>query len=123
MFWRRRASIIGRGWQVMGKVTAEGPVEVHGQIEGELRCASLTVSRKGQIKGKIGAGTVVIDGRVEGPIEATDVILKSHAYVVGDIHHSSLNLEKGAHFEGRSVQTSSPNGGQSNEHSPANREQ
>ena len=32
-------------------------------------------------------------------------MLKSQAYVVGDIHHQSLAIEKGAYFEGRSVQT------------------
>jgi cytoskeletal protein CcmA (bactofilin family) len=30
-------------------------------------------------------------------------VLKSHAYVVGDIQHDTLLIEKGAHFEGRSV--------------------
>jgi cytoskeletal protein CcmA (bactofilin family) len=109
MFWSRRSSIIGPGLQVVGKVTAEGLVKVHGQIDGELRCASLIVSRKGHVKGMINAGKVVIDGKVEGPIEATDVILKSNAHVVGDIHHQSLNLEKGAYFEGRSAKTSGTN--------------
>ncbi len=112
MLWRRRSSIIGRGLQVVGKVTAEGLVKVYGQIDGELCCASLIVSRRAHVRGKINAGKVVIDGRVEGPIEATDVILKSHATVVGDIHHQSLNLEKGAYFEGRSVKSQGSNGGQ-----------
>jgi len=34
-----------------------------------------------------------------------NVVLKSRAHVVGDIHHQSLGIRKGAHFEGRSVQT------------------
>ena len=70
MFGRRRSSIVGRGLQVVGKVTAEGLVKVYGQIDGELRCASLIVSRNGHVKGKIKAGKAVIDGKVEGPIEA-----------------------------------------------------
>jgi hypothetical protein len=48
---------------------------------------------------------VVVDGTVEGPIQGGDVILKSQAHVVGDIHHRSLAIEKGAFFDGRSVQT------------------
>ena len=43
--WRRRGTIIGRGLRVVGKVTAEGLVKVHGQIEGELQCATLTLAR------------------------------------------------------------------------------
>ena len=112
MFGRRRGSIIGRGLQVVGKVTAEGLVKVYGRIDGELLCPSLIVSRNGHVKGKIKAEKAVIDGTVEGPIEAVDVILKSSAHVVGDIHHRSLNLEQGAYFEGRSVQAHGTNGGE-----------
>jgi cytoskeletal protein CcmA (bactofilin family) len=32
------------------------------------------------------------------------VVLKSRARVVGDIHHQSLAIERGAFFDGRSVQ-------------------
>jgi cytoskeletal protein CcmA (bactofilin family) len=47
---------------------------------------------------------VVVDGKVEGPIQGGEVILKSQAHVVGDIHHQSLAIERGAYFDGRSVQ-------------------
>jgi cytoskeletal protein CcmA (bactofilin family) len=117
MFGRRRSSIVGRGLQVVGKVTAEGLVKVYGQIDGELRCASLIVSRNGYVKGKITAEKAIIDGKVEGPIEAADVILKSRAHVVGDIHHRSLHLEQGAYFEGRSMQTHGGEPGRTGTHS------
>jgi cytoskeletal protein CcmA (bactofilin family) len=42
---------------------------------------------------------------VEGPIRGGEIILKSQAHVIGDIHHQSLSIENGASFEGRSVQT------------------
>jgi cytoskeletal protein CcmA (bactofilin family) len=47
---------------------------------------------------------VVVDGTVEGPIQGGEVILKSQAHVVGDIHHQSLAIESGAFFDGRSMQ-------------------
>ena len=37
----------------LGSVTAEGLVEVNGQIEGELHCTSLVISRKAHISGAI----------------------------------------------------------------------
>ena len=46
---------------------------------------------------------MVVDGRVEGPIQGREVLLKSRAHTVGDIHHHSLAIEKGAYFDGRSV--------------------
>ncbi len=110
--WRRRRTIIGQGLKAVGKVTAEGLVEVFGQIEGELQCDSLVLHRNAQIRGVVTASSVVIDGKVEGPIHAEKVVLKPRAHVVGDIHHQSLDIRKGAYFEGRSVHVEDPNGRQ-----------
>ena len=109
---RRRGTIIGDGLKVEGKVTAEGLVKVYGEINGELQCASLVLARKAQFSGAVTAEKVVIDGKVEGPIRAANVVLKPRAHVIGDIHHQSLDIRKGAYFEGRSVHVQGPNGRQ-----------
>jgi cytoskeletal protein CcmA (bactofilin family) len=109
---RHRGTVIAEGLKIVGNVTAEGLVEVNGQIEGELHCTSLIISRKAQVAAAVEAERVVVDGRVEGPIHGGDVVLKSHAHVVGDIHHQSLSIEKGAFFEGRSVKAHGSNGQQ-----------
>ena len=101
---KERRTVIAEGLKIEGRVTAEGSVEVNGQIEGELHCTSLLVSHKGQIVGTIQAERVVVDGTVDGPIEAGSVVLKSRARVVGDIHHQSLAVERGAFFDGCSAQ-------------------
>ena len=101
---QRGGTVIAEGLKIVGTVTAEGLVEINGQIEGELRCTSLILSRKAHVTGTIQAEQVVVDGKVEGPIEGGDVFLKSQANVVGDIHHQSLAIERGAFFAGRSVQ-------------------
>jgi cytoskeletal protein CcmA (bactofilin family) len=49
------------------------------------------------------AERVVVDGKVDGPIREGEVLLKSQAHVVGDIHHQSLSIESGAFFDGHSV--------------------
>jgi len=107
---KRNVTVIADGLKIVGSVTAEGVVEVDGQVEGELHCTSLIVSRDAQIAGTITADRIVVDGRVDGPIKGGDVILKSQARVTGDIHHRSLTIEKGALFDGHSVQTQSPEG-------------
>jgi cytoskeletal protein CcmA (bactofilin family) len=109
---RRGRTVIGEGLKIVGSVTAEGLVEVNGQIEGDLHCTSLIVSPKAQIVGSIIAERVVVDGRVEGPIQGGDVVLRSQAHVVGDIHHQSLAIEKGAYFDGRAAQAHAANGRQ-----------
>jgi cytoskeletal protein CcmA (bactofilin family) len=109
---RRGRTVIGDGLKIMGNVTAEGLIEINGQIEGDLHCTSLIVSPKGRIVGSITAEQVVVNGKVEGPIQGGDVVLKSQAHVVGDIHHQTLTIEKGAHFEGRANQAHGANGRQ-----------
>ena len=106
---RRRGTVIAKGLKIVGSVTAEGLVEVNGQIDGELHCTSLVIARGAHVTGTVAAERVVVDGRVEGPIQGGEVVLKSQAQVVGDIHHQSLAIERGAHFEGRSLQVRGAN--------------
>ena len=109
---RQRGTVIAEGLKIVGSVTAEGLVEVNGQLDGELHCTSLIISCKAHVTGAIAAERVIVDGRVEGPIQGGDVILKSQAHVVGDIHHQTLAIERGAYFEGHSVQARGANGQQ-----------
>lgn len=90
MFARRRETVIAEGLKIVGSVTAEGLVEVNGQIEGDLQCTSLIISPKACINGGVQAERVVVNGNVEGPIHGGEVILKSRAIVVGDIQTQSL---------------------------------
>lgn len=109
MFERqRRVTVIAEGLHIEGNVSAEGLVEVHGEIEGELNCTALHVSDKGRITGKITSQNVVVNGTVEGPIHGVDVCLESKARVTGDVHHESFAIEKGAFFDGRSKQKDMP---------------
>jgi cytoskeletal protein CcmA (bactofilin family) len=106
---KRTGTVIAEGLKIVGSVTAEGLVEVNGQIDGELHCTSLVISRKAHVVGAVAAERVVVDGRVEGPIQGGDVVLKSKAHVVGDIHHKTLAIESGAYFDGRSIQVGGAN--------------
>src|SRR4030042_4010985 len=106
---RRGVTVIGNGLKIVGSVTAEGLVEVNGQVEGDLHCTSLIVSPKACIRGGVQAERVVVNGKIEGPIRGGDVVLKSRAVVVGDIQTESLTIENGAFFEGRSLRAHDSN--------------
>ena len=67
-----------------------------------MHCTSLIISHKAAITGGVEADRILVDGRVEGPLRGGEVVLKSHAHVVGDIYNQRLSIEPGAHFEGRS---------------------
>jgi cytoskeletal protein CcmA (bactofilin family) len=104
MLGSKQGTVIAKGLKIVGSVTAEGLVEVNGQIDGELHCTSLVIARGAHVTGTVAAERVVVDGNVEGPIQGGEVLLRSQAHVTGDIHHRSLAIESGAFFDGRSVQ-------------------
>ena len=118
--FKPKGTVIAEGLKIVGSVTAEGLVEVNGQIEGEVHCTSLIISHKAHVSGTVEAERVVVNGKVEGPIHGGDVILKSQAFVVGDILHRSLTIENGAHFDGRSLKASATDGQQLQIHSEGN---
>ena len=101
---RQQGIVIAKGLKIVGSVTADGLLWVYGSINGELHCTSLVIDRAAHINGTVAAERVVVDGKVEGPIQGGEIVLKSHAQVVGDIHHQSLAIESGAFFDGRSMQ-------------------
>jgi cytoskeletal protein CcmA (bactofilin family) len=63
---------------------------------------SLFISPKAAINGDVEADRVVVNGKVEGHIRSSEVVLKSHAHVVGDVQCQRLFIERGAYFDGRS---------------------
>lgn len=77
---RRLGTVIAEGLKIVGSVTAEGLVEVNGQIQGDLRCTSLIVSPKACVNGGIQAERVVVNGRVQGSIRGGGLFL-SHAHM------------------------------------------
>src|SRR4029078_4171132 len=100
---KAKPTVIAEGLRVVGNVSADGAVQVNGQIDGDLNCTSITVSPKALINGAVKARSVVVNGHVAWPINGDDVVLKSYAFVTGDIQAQSLSIERGAHFEGRSL--------------------
>src|SRR5262245_57687465 len=101
--FKSRGTIIAEGLKIRGSVSADGLVEVNGQIEGDVYCTSLFISPKAAINGGVEADRVLVSRKVEGPIRGSEVALKSHAHVVGDIQCQHLSIERGAYFDGHST--------------------
>ena len=51
-------------------------MEVNGQIDGELHCTSLVIARGAHVNGTVAAERIVVDGNVDGPIQAKEVLLE-----------------------------------------------
>ena len=65
---KQRGQVITKGLKIVGSVTAEGLVQVDGQIDGELHRTFLVITRGAHVNGTVSAERVVVDGKVEGPI-------------------------------------------------------
>jgi len=93
-------TVISEDLTIIGNVRSKGKVTLDGTIQGDLHCASLVVSDKGEIIGGIVADEVVIHGRVAGSIYGNSVELLSSADVQGDIFHRGIGIERGTKYDG-----------------------
>ena len=101
-------SIIGEDLGITGNVISKGEVQVDGQIQGDVHCASLIVGEKAEITGGIVAEDVVVRGRVMGSVRGVRVTMQASSHVEGDVFHKALAIEQGAFFEGKSRRAEDP---------------
>ena len=101
-------SCIGTGMSITGNIVCDGPMQVHGRIEGELRATEILVGDGAQVEGNVMAQDLVIRGRVKGTVRAVRVKLQGNGSVEGDIFHRSLSIEEHALFEGSSRRVENP---------------
>jgi cytoskeletal protein CcmA (bactofilin family) len=101
-------SIIGEDLTIRGNVSSKGEIQVDGEIEGDIRCGSLLLGDKSQVRGGVAAEDVVVRGHVIGSIRGLRITLQAQSHVEGDIFHQSLALEQGAYFEGKSRRSDDP---------------
>ncbi|HXO36041.1 MAG TPA: polymer-forming cytoskeletal protein [Candidatus Acidoferrales bacterium] len=95
---------IGKSVVVKGELSGSEDLYVDGQIEGSiaLKGNSLTVGPNGQVKASVDAKGVVVQGKLDGNIQASDrVDLRKSAIVTGDISAQRISIEEGAYLKGK----------------------
>jgi cytoskeletal protein CcmA (bactofilin family) len=103
-----RDSCIGAGMSIVGKIECNGPAQVFGRIEGEVRASDLLVGDGATIDGSVIAQNVTVCGRIKGTIRAVRVKLQNGGAVEGDIFHRSLSIDENSVFEGSSRRVENP---------------
>ena len=96
--------IIGKSFVIKGQVSCDGDLYIDGQVEGSVdpKGNRLTIGPDGRLKANVTARAVVVQGTLEGNIEASErVDLKQSAVVVGDIVTQRITIEHGACIKGR----------------------
>jgi len=103
-------SLIGASTTVTGDVNFSGGLRVDGVVRGAVRCAEgekggvLVISEHGTVEGEVRASHIVVAGRINGPVHATELIeLQPKARVHGDVQYRALEMHHGAVVEGLMV--------------------
>ncbi|MGI9378163.1 MAG: bactofilin family protein [Methyloligellaceae bacterium] len=104
----KNQSVISEAIKITGDVSSRDQLVVHGNITGDMDCASLIVGENGQISGNVLADEVIIHGQVEGSIRGVSVSLHKTANVSGDIYHQNIAIEMGTIFDGSLRRSENP---------------
>ena len=98
-----QASRITPGIAVKGEISGSEELWIGGTVEGELRFAGarITVGNSGTVRGQLDAREIVLEGRVEGNLRATDrVAIAPTGQVRGDASAPRVAIDDGAVFNG-----------------------
>ena len=103
---------IGQSVVIKGELSCGEDLYIDGQVEGTIdpKGNRLTIGPHGRVKANVNASAVVVQGKLEGSIQASDrVDLKQSAVVTGDIATQRISIDDGAYFKGRvNIQKESP---------------
>ena len=99
-------SVISADMHLIGNVMSpEGALDIDGQINGNVRCHTVSLRENGKVVGDVIAEQCYIYGTVEGLVKARQVTLYSTARVTGSIMHEALSVEDGAFVDGKFKRT------------------
>jgi cytoskeletal protein CcmA (bactofilin family) len=95
---------LGKSVVIKGELSGSEDLYVDGNVEGsiELRNHSLTVGPNGNVKADVSAKAVIIQGKLDGSVNASDrVELRKSAVVTGDVTTQRIAIEEGAFLKGK----------------------
>lgn len=99
-------TLIGEGTVISGEIRFSDGLRIDGEVQGNVTSTGdarslLVISEKARVHGKVRAGHVIINGVVEGPVRAEDLLeLQPKARIVGDVHYEALEMHQGATIDG-----------------------
>jgi cytoskeletal protein CcmA (bactofilin family) len=97
-----RMSVLGPTLYFKGDLTAEEDLLIQGRVEGSItHTQRLTVGAQGTVKANIRALLIIVEGTVEGDLQAEKAIfIKEGAKVIGNIYAPVVSILEGASFSG-----------------------
>lgn len=104
----RNQTLIAPSATVKGDVEFTGGLHIQGTIEGNVSAGKeggrLVIGESGMVKGEIQVSQVVINGRVEGDVHASENLeLAEKASVEGNVYYRMIEMVMGARVNGKLV--------------------
>ena len=102
-------TLIGRSARVNGDIDFSGGLHIDGSVAGNVRSlaekeSSLSISEHGTVEGSVEAPQVVLNGKVNGDIAASErLVLGAKARVQGNIYYGVIEMALGAEISGKLV--------------------
>jgi cytoskeletal protein CcmA (bactofilin family) len=97
-------TLIGKSIVIKGELSCGEDLYIDGEVEGVIdpKGNRLTIGPNGRVKANVTGCSVVVQGKLDGSIQASDrVDLKQSAIVTGDIATQRISIDDGAYFKGR----------------------
>ncbi len=110
MFGRKKQppirTLIGEGTVIHGEVMFTDGLRIDGEVVGDVTALGdgpslLVISEKARVTGKVSAGHLIVNGKVDGPIRSTELLeLQPKAQIAGDVRYEMLEMHQGATIDG-----------------------
>jgi cytoskeletal protein CcmA (bactofilin family) len=100
-------SLVAPGSEIRGSMSFTDGLRVDGSVVGDLRAnedkrSILVISESAHVMGEIHADHVIINGHVQGPVYAHELLeLQPKARIEGDVHYKALEMHQGATITGQ----------------------
>lgn len=104
---------IGKSLTIKGEITGSEMLYIDGHVEGSVNLPGnrVVVGRNGNVAANISAREVVVLGKVNGNINASDrVDIRNEGSLTGDVVAQRISIEDGAYFKG-GIDIRKPNAG------------
>jgi cytoskeletal protein CcmA (bactofilin family) len=100
----KAAACISQGIKIKGEVTGSEDLFIDGLVDGKVTLAKavVTIGPNATVKAEVSGREVIIRGRVEGKLTASERIqIWSTARIDGDVKAEKIAIEEGAELHGR----------------------
>ncbi len=101
---KRPCSLIGRGITVEGELVDGDDLVIEGTVKGTIRSTGeVLVTPHGRVEATISARRIVIQGFVQGDVQADETVnVQTEGVLIGNCRAKAIQIHEGARFEGRS---------------------